>query len=70
MRRSGRVVAALAVALPVTFSAGTVVTAPGCSGSSGTVGQAERNEEADKVGQDKMREYMATKGPAKGKKKK
>jgi hypothetical protein len=70
MRRTGPVLAALAMALPFGFSAGALVTAPGCSGSSGTIGPAERNEEADKVGQDKMKEYMAKKGPAKGQKKK
>jgi hypothetical protein len=70
MRRTGRVIAGFAVALTFAFSAGTLATAPGCSGSSGTIGQSARNEEADKVGQDKMKEYMAKKTPAKGQKKK
>ena len=70
MRRTGRVVAGFALAMPFAFSAGTLATAPGCSGSSGTIGRSERNEEADKVGQDKMKEFMAKKAPAKGQKKK
>ena len=69
MRRIGRVLAALAMALPVVFSAGMLVTAPGCSSSSGTAGPAQRNEEADRVGQEKMKEYMAKMSPAKGQKK-
>jgi hypothetical protein len=61
MKRAGSVVAALAIALFFTFMIVTLGSVTGCSGSSGTIEQAERNDEADKVVQDKMREYMSKK---------
>jgi hypothetical protein len=62
MKRAGRFLAALAMALTFAFVIGTLGSAGGCSGSSGTTGGlATRNEVADKEGQDKMREFMKNK---------
>jgi hypothetical protein len=61
MKRAGRILAALAMALSFTFIIGTLGSAGGCSRSSGTLEQATRDEAADKVGQDKMREFMQKK---------
>ncbi len=61
MKRAGRILAALAMALSFSFIIGTLGSAGGCSGSSGTTGQATRDEVADKAGQDKMREFMKNK---------
>lgn len=71
MNRVGRFLAAFAMALSFTFTVGTLVSAGGCSGSSGTFGQAERNEEGQKLLQDRMKENMAKRnGPMKTQKKK
>ena len=59
--RAGRIVVTMATILSFTFIVGTLGSAGGCSNE--TAGQAERDEAADKVAQDKMREFMKTKGP-------
>jgi len=69
MMRVGRILAALAMALSFSFVAGTLVSTGGCSGSSGTLGQAERDEAGEKVLQEKMQEYMAKKAATKSQKK-
>jgi hypothetical protein len=58
MRRAGGILAAFVLISSFTFIAGTVGSAGGCSGSGGAVDQAVRDEAADKVAQDKMREFM------------
>jgi len=63
MTRAGRILGAIATVLSSTFVVGALGTAGGCSGSEGTLPQAERDEAADKVAQDKMREYMKNQGP-------
>ena len=63
MKRIGQVLAALALALPFTFSVATLVTAGGCSGSSGTGEQATGNGEIDKAAQEKMKDYIKNKPP-------
>jgi hypothetical protein len=69
MKRPGRILAALAMVFSFIFIIGALGSAGGCSGSSGTIEQATRDEAADQVAQDKMREYM-TKNPPKSAKKK
>jgi hypothetical protein len=66
MKRIGRVLAALALALPFTFSVATLVTAGGCSGSSGTGEPAKVNGGIDKVAQAKMGDYIKNKPPLNG----
>ena len=65
MKRIGQVLAALALALPFTFSVATLVTAGGCSGSSGTGEQATGNGQVDKVAQEKMKDFIKNKPPLK-----
>jgi hypothetical protein len=67
--RSGRLVAVVAMIGSLTFGAGLLISAGGCSsGDSG--GQATQDEEGQKVLQEKMKEFMAKKGQEKGQKKK
>jgi hypothetical protein len=65
MKRIGRVLAALALVLPLSFSVATLLTAGGCSGSSGSGGQAAGSGEIDKAAQEKMKEYLKNKPPLK-----
>ncbi len=61
MKRAGRILAALAMALSFSFIIGTLGSDGGCSGSRGTTGHATRDEVADRAGQDKMRESIKNK---------
>jgi hypothetical protein len=63
--RAGRILATAATLLSLTFALGTLGSAGGCSGSSDQIEQAEVNEEATKVAQEKMREYMKNWRPQK-----
>jgi hypothetical protein len=66
--RVGRLVGVLATVASLTFGAGMLISAGGCS--SGDVGgQATQDEEGQKVLQEKMKENMAKKGQGKGQKK-
>jgi hypothetical protein len=58
MNRIGRVLAALALVMPIIFSVAMLLTAGGCSGSSGTAGQAGGTGEVDKAAQEKMKDYI------------
>ena len=58
MKRTGRVLAAVALAFPFTFSVATLVTAGGCSGSSGTGAQTTGSGEIDKGAQEKLKELL------------
>ena len=70
MNRAGRVLAALAMVVSLTFIIGALGSVGGCSsGSTGTIEQASKDEAADKVGQDKMKEFMQNK-PSKSSKRK
>lgn len=62
--RVGRVVAMLATAVSLTFATALLVSAGGCSGSSGSA-PAGRDEESQKLLQEKMKENMAAKNAMK-----
>jgi hypothetical protein len=66
--RAGRVVAILTTALSLTFAAALLVSAGGCSGSSGT-GPAGRDDEGQKLLQERMKENQAGKSTMKVQKK-
>ncbi len=61
MKRAGTILGALAIVASFTFMIGALLSAGGCGGSSGTIEQAGRDEAADKVAQDGMREFMSKK---------
>jgi hypothetical protein len=67
--RFRRVVAVLALIGSLTFATGMLISAGGCSGSSQSGAPATQDEEAQKIGQAKMKEYMANKAASKGQKK-
>ena len=67
--RSGRVFAIFTIISSLTLATGMLFSAFGCSGSVDTNGPAVQDEEAQKIGQDKMREFMAKKSPGKVQKK-
>jgi hypothetical protein len=60
MTRSRRFLAAVAAVLPLLGAVGTVGSAGGCSGD-GALPPTQRDDAADKAGQDKMREFMQQK---------
>jgi hypothetical protein len=68
MFRIGKYFALGWTGLCLTLAMAFVGAAGGCSDSSGTVEQAQRDDAGDKVVQDKMREFMAKKGGAPKKK--
>ncbi len=68
MSRIGRLLAVGWTCLCLGFATAFLGTAGGCSDSTGTVEQAKRDEAADQVVQDKMREFMSKKGGAPQKK--
>jgi hypothetical protein len=57
--RVGRIVAVVAMITSLTFGAGMLITAGGCSGSSGSGGPVAIDEATQKATQEKMREYLA-----------
>ena len=67
--RVGRLVAVLATVVSLTFATGMLLTAGGCSGSSGTTGPAGVDAEGQKVMQDRVKENQAKQGGLKGHKK-
>ena len=65
--RVGRIFAVAAMIGSLTFGAGMLISAGGCSGSGDSGGQATQDAEAQKAAQEKMKEYLAKKAtPSKG----
>jgi hypothetical protein len=67
MKRAGTILGALSFVVSFILVIGALGSSGGCSGSSDSIEQAPRNEEADKVAQDKMREFMSKKPAPSGK---
>ncbi len=61
--RVGRIFAVAAMLGSFTFGTGMLISAGGCSGAGDSGGQASMDPEAQKVAQDKMKEYLAKKPP-------
>jgi len=62
--RVGRFVAILTTVVSLTYASALLVSAGGCSGSSGTAtGPAKGDEEGQKLLQERMKENMAGKNP-------
>jgi hypothetical protein len=64
--RVRRVFAVAVLIGSLTFGAGMLISAGGCSGSGSFDGQASQDVEAQKAAQEKMKEYLAKKPPLKG----
>jgi hypothetical protein len=67
--RVGRLVAVLAAGVSISLATGMLVSTGGCSGASDMQGPAGRDEEGQKLLQERMKENMAKKGVLKGQKK-